>query len=57
MESRAAYNKIVTDNATNDEAKYPIHLIEEGIAKDEQSKTKTSEILTALETKVEEMSE
>ena len=57
MESRTAYKKIVTDNATKDEVKYLIDIIEEGIAEAEQSKTKTYEILTTLETKVEEMSE
>ena len=50
-------NKILTENVTNDEAKYLIDLIEEGMAEAEQAQTKASDILTNLETKVEEMSE
>ena len=56
-DSNLAYSKIITNTTSNDKAKYLINIVEEEITEAEQAKTKTSEILTTLETKVEEMSE
>ena len=56
-ESDKAYNRIITDSATNEETKYLIDIIEEEISEAEQAKSKTSENLATLETKIEGMTE
>ena len=41
-ESNSAYNKIITDSATNEGTKYLIDIVEEEISEAEQAKSKTS---------------
>ena len=54
--SNIAYNRIISDSTSN-EAKYLIDIVEEEISEAESARTKTSEILTLLERKVEAMTE
>ena len=55
--SSLAYKRVISEATSSDEAKYFIDIVEEEINEAENARTKTSDILTLLETRVEAMTE